>query len=351
LGGLSLLVFLAMLIAGSIYALVAVSPLMARFKVDPAEMAALQASVSGQIKPAIAGKSASFGDEIAALAPSNPVKAAADGAMLPLIIFTILFALAITRIAEEQRQLLLRFFQAIGEVALTLVRWVLKPMPVGVFALALPMAANAGGVTIGAIGYFVLIDSLVMLGFTLLLYPPALFVGRAGLRRFARAAAAGQAVAISSRSSLASLPAMLDGANRWLRLPMAVTGFVLPLCVSVFKVTQPGSHLVKLLFIAHLYGVELDPLRIIVFTVMVTIISFGVAGLPGTGTMKSIPVYLATGIPLEPILFFNAVDAIPDIFRTLANVTGDLAALTIVARLAGFSNPTDSYETIAGAKP
>ncbi|MGE0128763.1 MAG: dicarboxylate/amino acid:cation symporter [Blastocatellales bacterium] len=350
LGGLSLLTFLALLIAGAIFSFAAVSPLVSRFEVNPAEVAALQASASGQTGSSAAGaagKSASFGEGIAALVPSNPVKAAADGAMLPLIVFTILFALAITRIAEEHRQLLLRFFQALGEVAFTLVRWALKPMPVGVFALALTMAANAGGVTIGAIGYFVLINCLIMLGHTALLYPPALLVGRTGFRRFARAAAPAQAVAVSSRSSLAALPALLDGANRWLRLPGAVTGFVLPLCVSVFKVTQPGGHLVKLLFIAHLYGIELDLTQIVIFTITVTIISFGVAGLPGTGTMQSIPVYLAFGIPLEPVLFFNAVDAIPDIFRTLANVTGDMAALTIVARFAGVSAADETGANIS----
>ncbi|MGH9766702.1 MAG: dicarboxylate/amino acid:cation symporter [Blastocatellia bacterium] len=354
LGGLSLLTFLALLTAGAIFAFVVVSPLVARFKVNPDEVAALQASVAGQTMSntaGAAGKSATFGEGIAALVPPNPVKAAADGAMLPLIVFTILFALAITRIGEEQRRLMLRFFQALGEVAFTLVRWVLKPMPVGVFALALTMAANAGGVTIGAIGYFVLINCLLLLGFTLLLYLPALLFGRVNFGAFARAAAPAQAVAVSSRSSLAALPALLDGANRWLRLPGAVTGFVLPLCVSVFKASQPCGSVFKLLFIAHLYGVELDPLRIAVFTIMVAIISFGVAGLPGTGTMQSIPVFLAAGIPLEPILFFNAVDAIPDIFRTLANVTANMTALTVVARLAGFSNPTDPYETIADAKP
>ncbi|MCG3162645.1 MAG: Proton/glutamate-aspartate symporter [Acidobacteria bacterium] len=345
LSGLSLLIFVVMLAAGSVFTMFAAPSLVARFKVDPAEMAALQASASGQTSSRTAsgrddvGNSASFGAGIVALMPSNPIKAAADGAMLPLIVFTILFALAITRIAVEQRQSLLRFFQALGETAFVLVRWVLKPMPVGVFALALPMAANAGGVTIGAIGYFVFLDCLIALGLTLLLYPAALLFGRVNIRRFARSLAQAQAVAVSSRSSLAALPAMLDGANRWLHLPATVTGFVLPLCVSVFKASQPGGHLVKLLFIAHLYGVQLDPLRIAVFTVTVTVISFGVAGLPGTGTMKSIPAYLASGIPLEAILFFNAVDAIPDIFRTLANVTGDVTALTIVARLAGVSAP------------
>jgi len=351
LGGLSLLTFLALLIAGAIFSLVVVSPLVARFEVNPAEVAALQASASGQTSPYATGARLSFGDGVAALIPSNPVKAAADGAMLPLIVFSILFALAITRVAEELRQLLIRFFRALGEVAFTLVRWTLKPMPVGVFALALPMAANAGGVAIGAIGYFILVCCLLLFGFTLLLYPAALIFGRVGFWRFARAAAPAQAVAISSRSSLASLPAMIDGANRWLRLPGEITGFTLPLCVSVFKASQPCGSVFRLLFIAHLYGVELDPLRVAVFAVMVTITSFSVAGIPSAGTMQSIPIFLAAGVPLEPILVLNAVDAIPDIFRTLANVTGDMTALTIVARFAGFSNSTDSYETIDGARP
>jgi Na+/H+-dicarboxylate symporter len=366
LGSLSLLVFILMLAAGALFGGIVAPPLVSQFKVDSAESAALRASAPNQAGvpdseklPAEKGAptkgsardSGSFGAGIAALIPTNPVKAAADGAMLPLIVFVILFALAITRIGEGQRQLLLQFFQALSEVSLTLARWVLKPMPIGVFALALPMASKAGGVTIGAIGYFVFLDCLTALGLTLSLYPLAISLGRVSLRRFARAAAPAQAIAVSSRSSLAALPAMLEGANRWLPMPGPVSGFVLPLCVSIFKASQPGGHLVKFLFLAHLYGIHLDLTQIIVFTVMVTIISFGVAGLPGTGTMKSIPIYLAAGIPLEAILFLNAVDAIPDIFRTLANVTGDLTALTIISRLAGFSNSTDPYETIADAKP
>jgi len=350
LGGLSLFVFIALLIAGAVFALLAAPPLVAFFKVDQATITALQSGAAGLPKPE-ASPPAPFGAWIVALVPSNPIKAAAEGALLSLIVSTALFALAITRLDDEPRQLLLGFFQAINKATFTLVRWVMKFMPLGVFALALPMAAKIGGVTVGALAYFVALVCALLVGLTLLLYPIAMIAGRVNVWRFARAAASAQAVAISSRSSLAALPALLDGARRWFAFPDAVTGFVLPLSVSIFKVNRTVSSLAKLLFIAHLYGLALDPPQIAAFIVTIMLLSFSAPGIPGGGPGVSLPAYLAAGAPIEAYFLFDTVDAIPDIFKTLANVTGNLTALTIVARLAGFSNSADSYETIADARP
>ncbi|MGE0128765.1 MAG: dicarboxylate/amino acid:cation symporter [Blastocatellales bacterium] len=350
LGGLSLLTFIALLIVGAIFAVIAAPPLAALFKVDQQTLAALQSGASGLSKPE-AGSPASFGAWVVALVPSNPIKAAADGALLPLIVSTALFALAITRLADEHRRILLGFFQALSQTMFTLVRWVMKFMPLGVFALALPMTAKIGGVTIGALVYFVVLVCALLLGFTLLLYPIAMIVGRVNLWRFARATTPAQAVAVGSSSSIASLPALLDGARRWLVLPDAVTGFVLPLSVSVFKVNRTVSSLAKLFFIAHLYGFTPSLLQIVTFTLTVMLLSFSAPGIPGGSPSTSLPAYLAAGAPIEAYILFEAVDAIPDIFKTLVNVTGNMTALTIVARLAGFSDSADSYETITGAKP
>jgi len=349
LGGLSLLTFIALLVAGAVFALLAAPPLAALFKVDQATLAALQSSSAGVEKPDLSPPS--FGTWIVALVPSNPIKAAADGALLPLIVFTAIFALAVTRLADEQRRLLLGFFQALGQAMFTLVRWVMKFMPLGVFALALPMTAKIGGVTIGALAYFIALVCALLFGFTLLLYPIAMAAGRVNMWRFARAAAPAQAVALSSQSSIASLPALLDGARRRLDLPDTVTGFVLPLAVSVFKVNRTVSSLAKLFFIAHLYGFSPNSLQIATFILTIMLLSFSAPGIPNGGPGVSIPAYLAAGAPIEPLLLFNAVETIPDIVKTLTNVTGNMTALTIVARLSGFSNSTDSYETIADAKP
>lgn len=350
LGGLSLLTFIGLLIAGAVFAALAGPPLAALFKVDQQTLAALQSGASELTKPK-AESPASFAAWVVALVPSNPIKAAADGALLPLIVSTALFALAITRLAGEQRRILIGFFQALSQTMFTLVRWVMKLMPLGVFALALPMTAKIGGVTVGALVYFIVLVCALLLGFTLLLYPIAMIVGRVNLWRFARATAPAQVVAVGSSSSIASLPALLDGARRWLVFPDAVTGFVLPLSVSAFKVNRTVSSLAKLFFIAHLYGFTPGPLQIVTFILTVMLLSFSAPGIPGGSPSTSLPAYLAAGAPIEAYFLFEAVDAIPDIFKTLTNVTGNMTALTVVARLAGFSNSVDSYETIADAKP
>ncbi|MFN0119814.1 MAG: dicarboxylate/amino acid:cation symporter, partial [Blastocatellia bacterium] len=278
----SLLVFILLLTLGAIFAGIVAPPLVALYNPDPATLAQLRASAAGLPKPEAAA-AAGLSEWIVALVPANPLRAATSEALLQVIVFTVLFALAITRLADEQREALRAFFLALNETMHVLVGWVIRLIPMGVFALA-----------------------------------PA------------------QAVAAGSRSSLASLPAMIAGADRWLGL--SHTSFVLPLAVATLRVSQPVHQLTKLFFMAHLYGVELRPADVVIFTVMVSVISLGIAGLPGTGTVKSIPVYLAAGIPLEGILVFNAIDAIPDIFRTLGNVTGDMTALTLVAHLASPEN-------------
>jgi Na+/H+-dicarboxylate symporter len=356
-GGLSLLVFFVLLLVGAVFTMAAAPPLIALFKVDQATIAGLQSGVAGAAKTSnaagaagAAGAPPSFAAWLVALVPPNPVKAAADAALLPLIVFTALFSLAVLRLADEQRTLILAFFNALGQAMFTLVRWVMKLMPLGVFALALPLTAKLGGVTVSALAQFVFLVCALLLGFTLLLYPIAVIGGRVKLWRFARAAFPAQAVAVSSQSSIASLPALLEGAKRWLTVPDAVSGFTLPLSVSVFKINRTVSSLAKLLFIAHLYGLPLNPLQIVAFVATMILLSFSAPGIPGGNQSAGLPAYLAVGAPLEPLILFEAVDAIPDIFKTLNNVTGNMTALTLVSRLAGFSNSADPYETIAGAK-
>lgn len=174
-----------------------------------------------------------------------------------------------------------------------------------------------------------------MFVFTLVLYVIVALLGRVSIRRFAQAVAPAQFVAISTRSLLASLPALIVGAEQRLKLPSAITGFVLPLSVSTFKVNRTISSIVKLLFPARFYDVALTPMQMTVFVLMVIILSFSSPGVPSGGGIRTIPAYLALGIPIEGVLMFDAVEVIPDIFKTLLNVTGDMTTAIIVSRIAG----------------
>ncbi len=139
-------------------------------------------------------------------------------------------------------------------------------------------------------------------------------------------------MAIGTRSSLAALPALVAGGQQHLGLPASATGFVLPLAVASFKLNMMISGPVKLLFLAHVFQRPLGIPQLAAFLVTELILSFSTAGVPSLGTVRSLPAYLAAGIPLEAVLMLNAVDTIPDMFKTLTNVTADMSAATILSR-------------------
>jgi Na+/H+-dicarboxylate symporter len=180
--------------------------------------------------------------------------------------------------------------------------------------------------------YVAIVSGLILL-FTLLLYPVTAVLGRTTVSTFARAVAPAQLVAVSTRSSAAALPALVEGGRRHMRLPASSTSFVLPLSVSLFKVNRSISSLVKLFFLAHIYGVQLRPGAVATFLATEMILSFGTAGVPlGGMSLKGLPAYFAAGVPVEGVLILDAVETIPDIFKTLLNVTGDMSVATLLSR-------------------
>ena len=132
--------------------------------------------------------------------------------MMPLVLFTLLFALAIAY-TPSARTTLLGFFQALADAMLTLVHWIVLLAPVGVFALVLPLAAHAGAALAGAIGFYIVAYSVGCLFVSLLLYPVVAIVAHIPIRRFARAALPAQLIAFSSSSSIATLPALVESAE------------------------------------------------------------------------------------------------------------------------------------------
>ncbi|MBV9624772.1 MAG: cation:dicarboxylase symporter family transporter [Acidobacteria bacterium] len=166
----------------------------------------------------------------------------------------------------------------------------------------------------------------------LFLYPVAAFGGRVSTLPFAQEVLPAQAVAFSSSSSLASLPALVDGSERKLRLPPSVTDVVLPLAVSTFKVATPALWLVAAIFLARLYGVQLAPTQLLVVALAGILTSFSTPGVPHGWLLVISPLVATMGIPAEGIGLLIAIDAIPDIFATTLNVTGDMAAAALVSR-------------------
>jgi Na+/H+-dicarboxylate symporter len=290
------------------------------------------AEAAGQV--ASGGTGQTLGAWLTSLIPSNPIAAAANGQMVSLIIFTILLALAIARTREHTRASLLGFFQALGDAMLILVHWVVLAAPVGIFAMVLPLAAHAGAALAGAIGFYIAAYSLSCLAVVLLLYPVVALVARVPIGNFARAALPSQLIAFSSSSSIASLPALIESGERGLGLSTRVTGFVLPLAVSTFKLAAPVSWTVGALFVGWFYGVPLHARELATIAFAAVFLAFAVPGVPRGAFIMLAPLFVAIGLPAEGIGILIAVDAIPDTFATVLNVTGDLVAAVLVARTA-----------------
>jgi Na+/H+-dicarboxylate symporter len=224
------------------------------------------------------------------------------------------------------------FFRAVSEAMLVLVRWVIAFAPVGVFALMLGLSTRLGVSVAGAFGFYIAVLCGALLLQLLALYPFAVLAGGVPLRRFARAVFPAQAVAFSSRSSLAALPALIEGADSRLQLPPVVGGFVLPFAVSVFKFSAPMSSTFGALFIARLYGVSLDPLQVTLVAATAVLLSFSTPGIPAGNLVVLSPLFVSVGLPVEGIGILIALDVIPDSVKTTGNVTANLAAAAVLAR-------------------
>jgi Na+/H+-dicarboxylate symporter len=256
--------------------------------------------------------------------------------MLPLIVFSLLLGLAATRLTPERRDQLLTFFRAVAETALVLVRWVLRLAPVGVFALALPLAARLGASTAGVVASYVVIVVVLTVAFTAVVcYPLAAIAGGVPVARFARAALPAQAVALSARSSLASLPAMMEAARSRLGLREEVVGFLLPLAASTYRIGGAVGMVVATAFLAHLYGVSLGPAVLVSIVFTATVATFSVPGIPAGSIIGMAPVLMTAGVDLAGLGILIGLDAIPDMFRTASNVTGDMTVATVLGRPRG----------------
>ena len=330
-GGRTLLVFF-LLLAGTAIVVIPLAPTFSRLLPHHAEVHQLPSGATEAASEIAAGGQAqTFSGWLTSLLPSNPIAAAATGAMLPLILFILLFALAVACSPALSRETLSQFFRALGDAMLVLVRWVILMAPIGVFALVLPLAVHAGAAFAGGIGFYILAYSIESIAVTLLLYVVVSLVTRIPIRRFARAALPAQLIAFSSSSSIAALPVLVESAEVRLGLPKPVTGFVLPLAVSTFKIASPVSWSVGAVFVGWFYGIPLHVGSLAMIAFAAVFLAFAAPGIPRGAFIMLTPLFLAIGLPAEGIGVLIAVDAIPDTFATVLNTTGNLAAAALVA--------------------
>lgn len=323
--------------ASAIFGMVAIQLLTAAFPLPQAAAEALQSGIAG-LGTAPEATLPTAGAFFRALIPENVIAAAADGEVLPLVVFATLFAIAASRIGAPKRKAIVGLLDAIADALLLIIGWILWLAPLGVFALAFTVGAAAGTAAFAGLAHYILLVSIVGVLVTLLAYPLAVVGGGIRPGRFSRAMIAPQSVAVSTRSSLASLPAMLASA-RVIGIRDEVADVSLPIAVALFRATGPAMNAAVAFYVAHWLGYQPTIGQIIAATAVAAVMSYAAISLPGEITFISsiAPIAMALGVPIAPLALLVAVEMIPDIFRTLGNVTMDVAVTTAVDRSAGKS--------------
>ncbi|VXB71091.1 Dicarboxylate/amino acid:cation symporter [Luteimonas sp. 9C] len=337
---LAMATFAILLAVCGTFAAIAAPALLALVPRDEALVSAFRAAIQA---PEVLPQAPSFGLWITSVIPSNAIAAAAASAMLPLVVFSMFFAFALTRLEPARRERMLDLVRTIGDAMIVVVRWVLWAAPVGVFALVLAVCAHVGLGVLTALGYYIALQCVLYVAITLLMYGVAVVAAGERLPRFAAALLPVQAIAASTQSSLASLPVMIDSARNRLGYPLAVTSLVLPMAVSLFRIASPTQYLSVVVFIAWMYGAALGPAQLAIAVGLSIVISMGSVGLPGQVSFmtNNLPVTQAMGLPIEPLGVLLAVDTLPDAFATVANTTADVTATAVVARYSGAAAAAD----------
>ena len=329
----ALLFFFTILACGSAMTALLVPGILSLFPMPRAAAEALRSSVA-QIhdKATVPG----FGAFLQSLVPTNVLQSAAADQILPVILFTAVFGLAATRLADTQRRSLATFFEAVANAMLVVIGWVLMAAPIGVFCLSLSVAAQSGTSAIGALAHYVLVVTSAGTVIFLAAYGVAVFGARRGLGDFARAVLPAQALALSTQSSLATLPAMLTVCRR-LGVRDQTSDLVMPLAVALFRATGPAMNFAVAIYVAHWFGIPVTPSMLLAGFVVATLTTLGAVSLPGAiSFVTSIgPISIAMGLPVEPLAILVAVEVLPDLMRTLGNVTMDVAVTAAVDRAHG----------------
>jgi len=266
------------------------------------------------------------------LFPSNPVQAMADGNMLQIIVFAVLFGFAVT-LAGAPGQRILKAFQDLNEVILQLVLMLVHLAPYGVFCLIGRVFALQGfGAVLPLAKYFFLVLAVLLIHAALVY--PALLRGLAGLSpvTFYRKMRDPIALAFSTASSGATLPVTLENAEHNLGADNAIASFTVPLGATINMDGTAIMQGVATVFIAQAYGIQIDMTGYLMVVVTATLASIGTAAVPGVGLVMLAMVLRQVNLPVEGIGLIIGVDRFLDMVRTAVNVTGDSAITCIVAR-------------------
>jgi proton glutamate symport protein len=318
-GGKTLSLFVGLILLSSLFALLFAAPLIGLLEISSENSNVVLASsqVTAERAPL-----PPFKDWLIGLIPANPFAAAANGEILPLMIFTVVFSLALIQIDERLAKNVVTFFEATKQALLVVIGWIMELAPYGIFALVLPITANLGTESVRLLGTFILMVCGLIVLLSACIYLGLWVLGH-DIKKFAKTMAPVQVIGFGTRSSLATLPATI-AASEILGVSQKTAGLVLPAAVTLFKFASPLARTAGTYFIAALYGIDLTVSEFVVIALAVGLLSFYSPGIPSGGLLIMTPVYLALGLPVEGIGLLIAIDLIVDMFITAANVTANL---------------------------
>jgi proton glutamate symport protein len=308
---------------------------------DAFETSASEASEADLAKVAAAGgrEAKDFLDIFRAMIPENVIHAAADnGQMLGVIVFSILFAVAITRLPMGEMRTIQEFFQSANDAMIVLTRWVMALAPIGVYALILPVVFETGADLFVNLGkYFVTV--LLALGLHLLVVLPLIlrFVGKVDPWAHFKAMRPALLLAFSTASSSGTLPVTMRCVQDGSGVSKRVSGFTLPLGATVNMDGTALYECVAVIFVAQVMGVELGFGAQFFIVVAALLTSIGVAGIPSASLVAILLILKSSGIPgaETAVVALLAVDRLLDMSRTAVNVYSDSCAAVVIARSEG----------------
>lgn len=345
LGGAAVGIYLAIYVALALLSAAAFPPLLRAFGIARGSLTALEAA-----GPAPEGvpTGLNVGEWLVQIVPTNPFAALAEENILQIVVFTIVFAVAASRLPAASQESLLAFFAPVGHAMLVVVAWLMRVSPIAVFALAFAAAREIGLDAARSLVAFGVMTSIVMVAGIVGLSLAAGTLGRVGIGRFFRAAWPAQMVAIATRSSLATVPALVEGARNRLGLSDRVVGFGIPLAASTFKPNRVVSSPGKLFFLGWVYGIPIDPLGYLVFVGYVILLAATTVGVPNQHARHvTLPAYVALGIPVEGAILIASVDMLWDFAATALNSTGYIASTSLLPRRATATVAEPAPEPVA----
>lgn len=276
-----------------------------------------------------------FTQVIIDMIPRNPVAAMANGAMLPIIVFSVLLGISIT-LSGAAGQRTAAWFGDMNRVIMRLVTLVMRFAPYGVFALITVLAATAEIAEFMAVGKYVVLFFCVLFTHAIVVYGLMLTtLARVSPFRFLSKMRAALMFAFSTASSNATIPVTLENLEKRVGVSNKIASFTVPLGATI---NMDGTAIMQGIatgFIAQFYGIELSMTQYVVVVLMVITASIGTAGVPSVGLVVLAGVLTQVGLPAEGIALILGIDRLLDMARTMVNVTGDATVSTIVARSEG----------------